>query len=288
MAPVLSQDSACSTRERNSSCAHAPYDASASCGDRGRNVVAARVKQLVLCYHAVSDSWPDPLAVGPSTLERQVRSLLRRGYRPVRADEGLISRRRVLHLTFDDAYRNFESVLPVLERLQVPATIFACTDFAADGRPLTIPELATRAAGYHDEIATMDWDALRALSERGFEVGSHTASHAHLTRLSDRELARELRGSRERIETELSRRCRFLAYPYGENDERVRRAAQAAGYMAGYSLRATGEPHDLYGLPRVGVYRGDGMLRFTLRTSPMRSVASFVKRTMGLRPLVAP
>jgi peptidoglycan/xylan/chitin deacetylase (PgdA/CDA1 family) len=214
-------------------------------------------------------------------LERQVRSLLHRGYRPVRAEEALTSRGRVLHVTFDDAYRNLESVLPVLERLQVPATVFACTDFAADGRPLAVPELAARAAGYHDEIATMDWDALRAISERGFEVGSHTASHAHLTRLSDRELMDELRSSRERIETELSRPCRFLAYPYGENDERVRKVAEAAGYEAGYSLRATGEPHDLYGVPRVGVYRGDGMLRFMLKTSRLRSAATTVLDRFG-------
>lgn len=244
----------------------------------------SRLKQLVLCYHAVSDSWPDSLAVGPSTLERQVRSLLHRGYRAVTAEEALVSQGRVLHVTFDDAYRNLESVLPILERLQVPATVFACTDFAVDGRPLAVPELADRAAGYHDEIATMDWDALRSISERGFEVGSHTASHAHLTRLSDRDLAGELRRSRELIEAELSRPCRFLAYPYGENDERVRNAAQAAGYEAGYSLRATGEPYDLYGVPRVGVYRGDGMVRFTLKTSRVRSAATTVLDRLGRSP----
>jgi peptidoglycan/xylan/chitin deacetylase (PgdA/CDA1 family) len=237
----------------------------------------APLGRLVLCYHAVTDSWPDPLAVSPAAFERQVRSLLRRGYRPVRAEEALVARSRVLHLTFDDAYRNLDSVLPVLERLHVPATIFACTEFAADGRPLTVPELAVRGAGYDEETATMDWDALRALAERGFDVGSHTASHAHLTRLSDRELDYELRSSRERIETELARPCRFIAYPYGENDERVRKSAQAAGYMAGYSLRSAGDPLDRYGLPRVAVYRGDGMLRFTIKTSPLRSATTSVR-----------
>jgi peptidoglycan/xylan/chitin deacetylase (PgdA/CDA1 family) len=241
----------------------------------------SRLKQLVLCYHAVSDTWPDPLAVGTSAFERQIRSLVGRGYRPVTAEEALVSRGRVLHVTFDDAYRNVQSVLPALERLQVPATVFACSDFATDGRPLAVPELAARAAGYHGEITTMDWDALRALSERGVEVGSHTVSHAHLTQLSDQELAGELRNSRERIETELSRPCRFIAYPYGENDERVRRAAQAAGYMAGYSLRATGEPDDLYGLPRVDVYRGDGTLRFRLKTSRLRAAATTVRKRFG-------
>ena len=40
---------------------------------------------LVLCYHAVSDRWPDPLAVPARVLLEQVRRLLGRGLRPVDA-----------------------------------------------------------------------------------------------------------------------------------------------------------------------------------------------------------
>jgi peptidoglycan/xylan/chitin deacetylase (PgdA/CDA1 family) len=231
-------------------------------------------RPLVLCYHAVTDSWPDTLAVSPSAFEQQIRSLLRRGYEPVTAEKALIGHGRLLHLTFDDAYRNLSSILPILHELRLPATVFACTDFAAGGRPLIVPELVARADGYRNEIATMGWDALRDLAARGVEVGSHTASHAHLTRLSDRELDDELRSSRERIEAELSRPCRFVAYPYGENDQRVRSAVRAAGYMAGFGLHTTGDPPDRYGLPRVAIYRGDHMLRFRLKTSRLQPAAA--------------
>ena len=106
----------------------------------------SRFRAIVLCYHAVSDAWPDPLAVGPRLFERQLRTLLRLGFRAVAADEALAGRRGDLHVTFDDAYTSVDNALPILERLRVPATVFACTSYADDGRPLDFPELARQAA----------------------------------------------------------------------------------------------------------------------------------------------
>src|SRR5215208_6892216 len=156
-------------------------------------------RPLVLCYHAVSDLWTDPLAVSAEALERQLGLLLRARLRPVRADGVLDNRARTLHITFDDCYRNVLDAVPVLERLGVHATVFACSGYAGDGRPLDVPELADRRGAHPDELATMTWDMLRELAERGVEIGSHTVSHPHLPELEDAELAAELRDSRERI-----------------------------------------------------------------------------------------
>jgi peptidoglycan/xylan/chitin deacetylase (PgdA/CDA1 family) len=241
--------------------------------------VKRRYRSLVLCYHAISDGWPDQLAVPPDLFEEHLLRLLRRGYRPVSAAESLAGRRGCLHVTFDDAYRSVASALPVLERLGVQATVFACAGYAADGRPLDVPELAREVAAHPSELATMDWDALRDLVERGIEVGSHTVSHPHLTRLSDRELDSELRDSRERLEAELSRSCRFLAYPYGENDARVRAAARRAGYAAAFALRERFDEPDVFGLPRVDLYRKDTPLRAMLKT---RFIPHVPPRALGL------
>jgi len=224
---------------------------------------------LVLCYHALSAAWgPCGLSLAPEELERQLAALLRRGYRPGTVEEALGGRRR-LHVTFDDAYRSVEAAMPVLERLGVGATVFACAGPAdAGGGPLEIPELEAEAAVFPDEVLTMDWDALRALAEHGIEVGSHTVSHPHLARLGDEEIGRELRESRARIEDELGRPCRYLAYPYGESDERVRRIARDTGYAAAFGLARGGRP-DRYALPRIGVYRRDSPLRLRLKTSPL-------------------
>ena len=86
-------------------------------------------------------------------------------------------------------------------------------------------------------------------------------THPYLTQLSQSELERELVESRARIEDELGRACRFLAYPYGDQDERVRAAAQAAGYFAAFAMSSDLTRADRFAIPRVGIWRGDHALR---------------------------
>jgi peptidoglycan/xylan/chitin deacetylase (PgdA/CDA1 family) len=242
-------------------------------------------RPLVLCYHAISDRWPDSLAVPPAAFERQLRVLLRRGFRPVSAGDALLRRGRLLHVTFDDAYRNVHATLPLLRRIGVDATIFACSGFAGDGRPLLIPELRARAAGFESELSTMDWDALRESADQGFEIGSHTVSHPHLPTLSDDELRRELRDSREQIANQVGRPCRFVAYPFGEYDRRVRVAVEAAGYEAAFALHPReGSSGDRFAVPRVDVYRKDNAVRFALKTSPAREPILRVLRRQRTKP----
>ena len=83
----------------------------------------------------------DPLAVPARVLLEQVRRLLGRGLRPVDAAEILDRPAGSFHVTFDDAYRNIEQVLPELRSLGAGVTVFACSDLASDGAPLDVPEL---------------------------------------------------------------------------------------------------------------------------------------------------
>jgi peptidoglycan/xylan/chitin deacetylase (PgdA/CDA1 family) len=230
-------------------------------------------RSLILCYHGVSDAWTHSLAVRRRTFELQVRSLLWRGFRPVDARDAMDGHPRLLHVTFDDAFTNIEAGIQVLQRLGVPATVFACPSYADDGRPLDVPEVAAAAAEHPEHMVTMKWDELGALAERGIEVGSHTLTHPHLPRLSDAELRRELLDSRGRLEDELRRPCRYVAYPFGDDDERVHRAAEQTGYEAAFSLRARTDPFDRYAIPRVDLYRKDTLLRTTLKTSLARRPA---------------
>jgi peptidoglycan/xylan/chitin deacetylase (PgdA/CDA1 family) len=224
---------------------------------------------LVLCYHAVVEGEPQRLAVRREALESQLKSLLRRGYEPVTATDAVERRGRLLHVTFDDAYRSVTDTLPLLTELGVPATIFACTGYARDGRPLDVPELREDATAHPAAFATMDWAALRAAAAGGVEIGSHTVTHPHLPQLSDADLDRELRDSKAELEDELAVPCRYLAYPYGEEDDRVRRAARRAGYDAAFAVDPGRGRGDRFGLPRLAVYRHDTTPGFRFRTSPL-------------------
>jgi peptidoglycan/xylan/chitin deacetylase (PgdA/CDA1 family) len=237
--------------------------------------VSRRFQPLVLCYHAVSEGWDHLLSVGPAALERQVRNVLARRYRPATAEDVIFGSGRLVHVTFDDAFQSVLNALPALERLQVPMTVFACPAYADSGSPLSVPELTDEAEKHPDELATMSWEVMQNLASRGVEVGSHTTTHAHLIASTDYELVRELRESREHLEAKLNQKCRFLSYPYGEHDERVRSAARAAGYEAAFALPGRDRPIDRFALPRVGIWRKDGLLRATLKTSfTRRAIAS--------------
>jgi peptidoglycan/xylan/chitin deacetylase (PgdA/CDA1 family) len=149
--------------------------------------------------------------------------------------------------------------------MRLSPTIFVCTGFARDGKPLAISELA---GDDPDQLATMTWDELRAYSESGVGVASHGVSHAHLTELGDGELRRELRDSKQEIEDELGRPCVEIAYTYGEHDDRVRVASRQAGYARGYGLRESGS--DPFALPRLDLYRRHVPWRASLLATPLR------------------
>ena len=78
--------------------------------------------RLVLCYHAVSPTWPADLSVTPANFERQLQILLGRGYRPVTFTEAVQSptASRVVAITFDDGFASVHAnAWPILRRLGV-------------------------------------------------------------------------------------------------------------------------------------------------------------------------
>lgn len=233
------------------------------------------MKPLVLCYHAIAERDPHRMAIELDTLRNHLRLLLLRRYRPVAAGGVLVGSRRTFHVTFDDAFRSITLALPLLQDLQVPATVFVCSSYARDGRALAVPELRADVAADPHGFETLDWSALRELGGRGHEIGAHTVSHPHLPELGDAELERELVDARIEIESELGRPCRYLAYPYGDEDERVRLAARRAGYEAAFGLNPGRGRLERYALPRVDLYRRHTPLRFWALTSRVRRRATF-------------
>lgn len=239
---------------------------------------SAPFQPVVLCYHATSSDWNHHISIAPEAVERQIRLLVARRYRPVSAAGVVSGRGRVFHVTFDDAFGSVLDALPALERNGVRGTIFACTGLADEGRPFPISRRPGDPSVAESHLRTLTWDELRAVVDRGHEVGSHTVSHPHLTRISDSELACELDASRERLESELGRPCRFLAYPYGDQDARVRLAARRAGYEAAFALPGRSRPYDPFEIPRLGIWRKDGLLRFLLKTSAARRPIAALRR----------
>ena len=234
---------------------------------------------LVLCYHAVSERWPAPLSVTPEALEAQLELLVRRGYRGA-TFESVVSERpaeRTLVVTFDDAFASVgELAAPILRRLGLPGSVYVVSDHpAAPERPMSWDGIDQWLGTEHEhELRPLSWDRIGELAEAGWEVGSHTGSHPHLSRVRDEaELARELEGSRATLEDRLGLPCRTLAYPYGDHDERVVEATGRAGYTGASTLPGRFPKPTPLAWPRVGIYRADDMRRFRMKVArPVRAL----------------
>jgi peptidoglycan/xylan/chitin deacetylase (PgdA/CDA1 family) len=229
---------------------------------------------LVLCYHAVSPDWPADLSVMPERFEAQLELLVRRGYVGATFERAVTDApaKRTLAVTFDDAFRSvLDLALPVMRRLGLPGSIYVPTDFPGRPGPMAWDGTDRWVGGPHEhELRCLEWAELGELRESGWEIGSHTRSHPHLTQLSDEALRDELEGSRAECEEAIGSPCRTIAYPYGDVDERVKAAAAAAGYEAGGALPEMRlPPGGRLGWPRVGIFNGDDLRRFRLKVSPL-------------------
>jgi peptidoglycan/xylan/chitin deacetylase (PgdA/CDA1 family) len=241
---------------------------------------------LVLCYHAVSLTWPAALSVTPAALRRQLEGLLARGWKATTFTDAVIHPRpgKTLAVTFDDGYDSVRRhAAPLLAELGVPATLFVPTNWP--GERMRWPGIDHWATTPHaDELLSMTWDGIRALAAGGWEIGSHTCSHPHLSQLDEDAIRRELTESREACERELGQPCRSIAYPYGDADERVRSAAAAAGYDAAAGLKAPALQRSRFEWPRVGIWHGEPDWRVRIKTSwpelwpRMRAVEARLRR----------
>jgi peptidoglycan/xylan/chitin deacetylase (PgdA/CDA1 family) len=231
-------------------------------------------RPLILAYHAVSSTWDSPLAVTEEALAGHAAYLRARGYEGLtlaaserRRAEGTLPPRAVV-FTFDDAYRSTLRAVDILQAHGYPATVFAVTSFTDSGTPLSWTgiqhELTDETA---EHLAPLSWDELAGLRDRGWEVGSHTVTHALLTLVDDARLASELGDARGAIAARLGS-CDTLAYPYGIADARVAAAAERAGYTAACTLTGAHIADGPYLRPRVGMRSSDAGMRLRAKVSP--------------------
>ncbi|MDP2832088.1 MAG: polysaccharide deacetylase family protein [Pseudomonadota bacterium] len=197
----------------------------------------------VLMYHRVGQPH-DPrearYAIAPKIFNAHLRALAEAGYHAVAIDQvvdwlegGAPLAEGAFLLTFDDGFRSVrDHAAPLLEALGWPYTVFLVSDLIGAEDVWT---RATRPDGATHPL--LDGAEIGDMQARGCDFHSHSRSHASLPALNDAELASQLLGSRQALVELLGREVRYLAYPFGHVDERVERAARAAGYRAAFATQ---------------------------------------------------
>ena len=245
---------------------------------------------LILAYHSVSPRRTDALAVPVEEFQRQMAWLKRHGYRSLTlaqlAAGSSRDRRRAVAITFDDGYAdNYVHALPILKGLGFVATVFVVSDHLGTDRLFTWDKPKLQSEGDRPLYQAMGWDHVQDMLEHGFEIGSHTCTHPELSAVSEERCREELHRSREDLEARLGREIVSFSYPRGKLNSAVIRMVENAGYRWGVvTPKRVGIPLSRYTLRRVGIYYGDGRIRFLAKVNRLvRRVHDPVLRLRGRR-----
>ena len=225
----------------------------------------------ILTYHHTEQAPPKgfpmrSLWVTPSSFSAQMHWLSRLGYRGLAMSELMPYLRgekkgKVVGITLDDGYQsNVSHALPILKQHGFSATC----------------DVVSGRLGQHNEwdaalgmakAALMSGEEMRAWVDAGMEVGSHTCSHADLSRLSLAEARHELLQSKSDLENLLQKPVTQFCYPYGHFSPEHEALVSQAGYEAATTThrgRACATDR-MTALPRVPVVRSTYAVQFLLK-----------------------
>lgn len=210
---------------------------------------------VVLLYHRLGSPLVRSRMRGqyvlPAFFRWQLRTLLRRGYRPAALADILAQPGALGHfcVTFDDGYAPVGRLArPILAEMRIPATVFVVA--GAVGKT----NFWDQHRGDRAE-KMLSASELREMASGGIEIGSHSMSHPRLTEVSDEVLREEVGGSRKALEDTLGQPVAGFSYPYGAWDARVREAVIEAGYQYAMAaaLGALSSTVDRFSMPRINV-----------------------------------
>lgn len=207
---------------------------------------------LFLMYHEIeSPGRPlcntDPgyvrYVVTEAEFRRQLESMRAAGLRGVSVSQALNNLQSGAHpciaLTFDDGSEtDLLTAAPLLVEAGFGATFFI-------------------VAGLVGTSHFLDKRQLRQLHEGGFEIGSHSMTHRHLSDLGDGELRKEVQASKDRLEQIVGVPVVHLSCPNGRWSPRVAHFAREAGYQTISTSRIdrNSSHTDLSNLARFAVMR---------------------------------
>ena len=116
---------------------------------------------------------------------------------------------KVLSISFDAAWgrANTEGIMNILDQYDVKTTFFL-VGFWAEKHPDLVAELVAS----------------------GHEIGNHSATHPHMSQLSDAQIREELRQCSELVRSVTGKPTTLFRPPYGEYNDSVVRVSREEGY----------------------------------------------------------
>jgi len=215
----------------------------------------------ILTYFRFSKNKTSELTVSETAFRDQMKYLKENGYRVITLDNLLdfldfkaqIPKKAVL-ITFDDGWGSlYDIAFPILRDYGFSATLFVYTDFIGGRKALS-------------------WEQINELAKNGFDIQCKTKTHRDLVKLNEGESFREyfkavrneISLSKQIIEQKLSKKCKYIAYPYGETNDFVIALVKKEGYRAAFTAKRGSNPFFVnnYMINRSVIYGGFDIKQF--------------------------
>ena len=197
----------------------------------------------ILCYHRFGPN-KSKMVLTPDNFDAQMAYLKKHDYRIIPLSsihsflrgEAALPQRAVV-ITIDDGYRSsYDIAYPILKKFNYPATMFIYSDFAGSKDALGVAQM-------------------KEMIESGLvDIQPHSKTHMSMAkRLANesneayrKRIDEEIRIPGLQIRKGLGLPLHTFAYPYGESNEFMISQLKNAGYSAGVTVVAGGNPSFAY------------------------------------------
>ncbi len=169
----------------------------------------------VIYYHDIhSDIAHTSMSTPLELFKSHIRAIEEEGYTIVNK---IVNIEKEVLITFDDGFRGLYENFSYFVEHQIPVKIFLIIDYL--GRPNYLKK-----------------EEVNELLKTGLvTIGSHTLSHHNLDELSDAEIIKELRESKQHLEELFCVEIDEICYPRGRFNSKVVDLARENGYRLQYS-----------------------------------------------------
>lgn len=227
----------------------------------------------VLMYHRIVDdedlARTQPTCVHIDDFHKQLELIDQLGYTPItlndyrlfQAGEIQLPRKPII-ITFDDGYLDtYRFAFPLMKEYGMKGVVFVIGDQSIktnvwdDNKPEII------------KASLMNSDQIVEMHNNGFEIGVHTLTHSHLTKLSEEQCMREIKMPKIILESIIGSKINSFSYPYGKVNNRVKEYVASSGYKYACSVYSGPAKFGLDPLEirRISVLSNISIVGFTLR-----------------------
>ena len=227
----------------------------------------------VLCYHIVEAPAAPRMHISRDVFRQHLRYLEMTGYNVIALRDlyDYVTGKRAslpknaVVITIDDGWSSaYTEIFPEMQKRKFPFTVFI------------YPKIIGQTAN------ALTWKQVKEMADAGVDIQSHSLSHPFLTRRRHRSMGdkqygewvrKELTESKRLIEKNTGKKVQFLAYPYGDYDDRLTEVVADSGYKAALTCD--------FGLVR----KGSDPLRMKRFVIDDRMDFAEFRRYLGARPM---